>query len=181
MSVLQGLGIENRLFQFVIAFLLLLALIGVIVFLIRALGSRALGGGVLGRHPRLGVLEAAAVDTRRRLVLVRRDNVEHLLLIGGPSDIVIESGILRSAAEHGEAQRIEMQMQRAEAQASRASPRVDAGGAAPREDSPGDILAAPTSGRAGGRAAGPEERGPAAPVAPPRESRPAAPAQPAAR
>ena len=37
-----------------------------------------------GRMPRLAVIDAAAVDGRRRLVLVRRDNVEHLLMIGGP-------------------------------------------------------------------------------------------------
>ena len=143
MSVLQSLGIENRLFQFVIAFLLLLALIGVIVFLIRALGGRALGGGILGRHPRLGVLEAAAVDTRRRLVLVRRDNVEHLLLIGGPSDIVVESGILRGAAESIEAQlqrteprSVETQraeMQRAETAPAEPKSRLDPARGAPRE------------------------------------------------
>jgi hypothetical protein len=42
------------------------------------------------------VIDAAAVDGRRRLVLVRRDNVEHLLMIGGPSDIVVEQNIVRA-------------------------------------------------------------------------------------
>ena len=46
--------------------------------------------------PRLAVIDAAAVDGRRRLVLVRRDNVEHLLMIGGPSDIVVEPNIVRA-------------------------------------------------------------------------------------
>jgi hypothetical protein len=50
--------------------------------------------GGRNRQPRLQVLDAAAVDARRRLVLVRRDDVEHLIMIGGPSDIVIESRIL---------------------------------------------------------------------------------------
>ncbi len=54
--------------------------------------------GGKNRQPRLQVLDAAAVDTRRRLVLVRRDNVEHLIMIGGPTDIVVESGILTSPA-----------------------------------------------------------------------------------
>ncbi|MBD8555815.1 flagellar biosynthetic protein FliO [Rhizobium sp. CFBP 8762] len=49
--------------------------------------------GGKNRQPRLAVLDAAAVDARRRIVLVRRDNVEHLILIGGPTDLVIESGI----------------------------------------------------------------------------------------
>ncbi len=45
------------------------------------------------RLRRLGVVEVAAVDTRRRLVLVRRDDVEHLVLLGLNNDLVIESGI----------------------------------------------------------------------------------------
>lgn len=44
-------------------------------------------------QPRLAVLDATAVDARRRLVLIRRDTIEHLVMIGGPSDVVIESGI----------------------------------------------------------------------------------------
>ena len=46
--------------------------------------------------PRLAVIDAAAVDGRRRLVLVRRDNIEHLLMIGGPTDIVVEPNIVRA-------------------------------------------------------------------------------------
>jgi hypothetical protein len=42
-------------------------------------------------------MDSATVDTRRRLVLVRRDNVEHLILIGGPSDVVVEQNIVRNA------------------------------------------------------------------------------------
>ncbi len=42
------------------------------------------------RQARLQVLDQVPVDARRRLVLIRRDNVEHLLLIGGPQDLVIE-------------------------------------------------------------------------------------------
>lgn len=54
--------------------------------------------GGKNRQPRLAVLDAAAVDTRRRLVLVRRDDVEHLIMIGGPTDIVIESRIVAEGA-----------------------------------------------------------------------------------
>lgn len=42
---------------------------------------------------RLEVIDHANLDSRRRLVLIRRDNVEHLLLTGGPVDVVIETGI----------------------------------------------------------------------------------------
>jgi flagellar protein FliO/FliZ len=42
---------------------------------------------------RLDIVEQAVVDAKRKLVLVRRDDVEHLVMTGGPTDIVIESGI----------------------------------------------------------------------------------------
>jgi len=44
-------------------------------------------------EPRLGVIEQASVDARRKLVLLRRDGVEHLIMTGGPVDVVIETGI----------------------------------------------------------------------------------------
>jgi flagellar protein FliO/FliZ len=44
-------------------------------------------------EPRLAVTEQASVDSRRKLVLVRRDDVEHLIMTGGPVDVVIETGI----------------------------------------------------------------------------------------
>lgn len=65
-------------------------------FVLRFIRNRAPSPFVRGgrnRQPRLQVLDAAAVDARRRLVLVRRDGIEHLILIGGPTDIVVESGI----------------------------------------------------------------------------------------
>lgn len=45
------------------------------------------------RERRLDVVEHASVDGRRRLVLIRRDDVEHLIMTGGPVDVVIETNI----------------------------------------------------------------------------------------
>jgi hypothetical protein len=42
---------------------------------------------------RIDIVEQAFVDAKRKLILVRRDDVEHLVMTGGPVDIVIESGI----------------------------------------------------------------------------------------
>lgn len=42
---------------------------------------------------RLEVVDQANVDGRRRLVLIRRDEIEHLIMTGGPVDVVIETGI----------------------------------------------------------------------------------------
>ena len=50
------------------------------------------------RQPQLGVVDAFSVDGQRQLVLIRRDNVEHLIMIGGPNDVVVESEIVRMAA-----------------------------------------------------------------------------------
>ena len=91
-------GAEGSLIvRFVVAFVIVLALIG------RRSGSFAASAPTRvgtaaqrGRQPRLAVIDAAPVDGRRRLVLVRRDNVEHLLMIGGPSDIVVEQNIVRA-------------------------------------------------------------------------------------
>ena len=58
-------------------------------------------GGWFGPRPepRLGVSEQATVDSRRKLVLVRRDDVEHLIMTGGPVDVVIETGIVPRPVE----------------------------------------------------------------------------------
>jgi len=84
--------------RFFIAFLVVLALIGLTAWLVRRFGANRLGGAARGRQPRLAVIDAASVDGRRRLVLIRRDNIEHLLMIGGPTDVVIEPNIVRGAA-----------------------------------------------------------------------------------
>ncbi|MHC5652882.1 flagellar biosynthetic protein FliO [Stappia sp. ICDLI1TA098] len=79
---------------FFIAVIIVLALISIFVWVLRRIAStRALGGR--SRQPRIAVMDAAALDARRRLVLIRRDNVEHLILVGGPSDVVVEQNIVR--------------------------------------------------------------------------------------
>lgn len=78
--------------QIALAFGGLLILLGLFYYGMRALS----GSGRLGKWrpgQRIGVVESAPVDGSRRLVLVRRDNIEHLLLLSGEGDLVIESGI----------------------------------------------------------------------------------------
>lgn len=80
-------------FQFAMALTLVLAL-----FLLLAIGLKRIGtqglGVLRGKGPRrLGIVEVQPVDTRRRLVLVRRDGVEHLILLGIEGDLVVETGI----------------------------------------------------------------------------------------
>ena len=47
-------------------------------------------GAEHGNAERLGIVKSFVLDRRRQLLAVRRDNVEHLIMIGGPSDLVIE-------------------------------------------------------------------------------------------
>src|SRR5262249_34244368 len=90
--------------RFLFAFIVVLGLIGLTAWLVRRFGAGHLGtAATRGRQPRLAVIDAAQVDGRRRLILIRRDNVEHLLMIGGPTDVVIEPNIVRAVAAAREA------------------------------------------------------------------------------
>lgn len=85
--------------QFFLAFIVVLGLIGATAWAVRRFGAgRLSSSGLRGRQPRLAVVDYASVDARRRLLLIRRDNVEHLVMIGGPTDVVVESNIVRAAA-----------------------------------------------------------------------------------
>lgn len=68
-----------------------------LVRLVRPTFNMSGGGARGGRPQRLAVTDAFNLDREgRKLVIIRRDNVEHLLLIGGPNDVVIEPNIMRS-------------------------------------------------------------------------------------
>jgi len=68
-------------------------------FLVRAYlaGTHPLDavGALWAQKPerRLFVIEQSNLDGKRRLVLIRRDDVEHLIMTGGPVDVVTETGI----------------------------------------------------------------------------------------
>lgn len=72
-------------FVFVIGLMLLLS------WIIKKVGGV---GAVLKSEKRLKVVEALPIDHKHRLVLVRRDNREHLLVLGPDSETVIETGIV---------------------------------------------------------------------------------------
>ncbi len=91
---------DNRALQ-ILLILAAVVLVGAIAFFIFRLvfGHRLRIPGVArSRQPRLGLVDAFSLDGQRQLVIVRRDNVEHLLMIGGPNDLVVESQILRVSA-----------------------------------------------------------------------------------
>ena len=53
---------------------------------------RVSNNGVRGRNRRLAVVDSLVIDQKRQLLIVRRDNAEHLILTGGPQDLVVETG-----------------------------------------------------------------------------------------
>ena len=81
--------------QFLLTVIIVFGLIGGVWWFVRRYSGVHFGGIGRGRVPRLAIIDVTPIDRRRRLVLVRRDNIEHLLLIGGPSDVVVEGAIQR--------------------------------------------------------------------------------------
>lgn len=88
----------TRAILWTLAALVLLVVVLLVVRLIRGMTAGTYVAGGRSRKTRLSVMDATAVDSHRRLVLVRRDDVEHLLLIGGPTDVVVERDIRLVAA-----------------------------------------------------------------------------------
>ena len=84
--------------RFLIALLLVIALIFAAAWVARRLG---LGGRLVavgGKKRRLAIVEVLPLDGKRRLVLLRRDRAEHLLLLGISGDVVVESRIVADSA-----------------------------------------------------------------------------------
>jgi len=86
--------------RFFMALVFTLSLIGLLYWIVRRYGPSRLLAPV-GAGNRLEVLEVRAVDARHRLVLIRRDKVEHLVLLGSQGDLVIESGITSGGSQAG--------------------------------------------------------------------------------
>ncbi|MEK9971211.1 MAG: hypothetical protein VW600_18920 [Ferrovibrio sp.] len=85
--------------QVALAFGGLLLLLGLFYFGARALSGATSRGSKWRPGQRIGVVHSTPVDGTRRLVLVRRDDTEHLLLLGTHGDLVIESNIPMAGTE----------------------------------------------------------------------------------
>ncbi|MCX7326356.1 MAG: hypothetical protein NTZ14_18470 [Hyphomicrobiales bacterium] len=85
----------------IIALALVLVLVVIAGLILRRIAGGRLkfkGNGGRTRQPRIGIVDIFDMDRQRQLVLLRRDNVEHLVMIGGPNDLVIEASIIRSGS-----------------------------------------------------------------------------------
>ena len=83
--------------RFVVALVFVLAAIGGLAWVVRRLGLAGSAAGPRGKRRRLGVTEVLPIDAKQRLVLVSRDDVEHLLLLGPGGATTIETGIPRAS------------------------------------------------------------------------------------
>ncbi|MDD9899568.1 MAG: flagellar biosynthetic protein FliO [Alphaproteobacteria bacterium] len=81
------------LLKFAVAFALVMSLMFLLSWFVKRLG---LGSSVVapGAKRRLKIVEFLPVDHRRKLVLLRRDDKEHLVLLGPSGETVVETGIL---------------------------------------------------------------------------------------
>src|SRR3954468_13952778 len=100
--VLSRLGIEaSPLVNYLIAFVVIFAVLALAALAIRRFTGDRLAMNRQDRNrarqPRLGIVDVYDLDRQRQLILLRRDNVEHLLLIGGPNNVVVETNIVRVA------------------------------------------------------------------------------------
>ena len=78
--------------RFILVLVFVLGLVLLLGWVLRRSGFGT--GAAMGKGRRLGVVESAFLGPKHRLVLVRRDRVEHLVLIGPASSVVVESGIV---------------------------------------------------------------------------------------
>jgi flagellar protein FliO/FliZ len=79
----------------IVAFLIAALLV---LYIIRLLFGRGIRSAARKGLRRLDVVDVFDLDRERQLVIVRRDNTEHLLLIGGPNDLLVEAAIAPSEA-----------------------------------------------------------------------------------
>lgn len=85
--------IADNYWQFVLALAAVLALIFALAWVARRLGLGGRLAAVGGKRRRLAIVEVMPLDAKRRLVLLRRDGAEHLVLLGLGGDVVIERAI----------------------------------------------------------------------------------------
>jgi len=97
MEWLQNLlnGESGSAIQLVLITVVLMVVLIFVVWLFRRVAGSPTRKSTRNRVPRLSITDSTTVDDKRYLVLVRRDNVEHLVLIGGPTDVVVETNIVR--------------------------------------------------------------------------------------
>ncbi len=94
MQFITGLfgGSGNTVLTMVFALAAVIVLILLVVWLLKVVMNVS-SNGVRTRNRRLAVVDTLVLDQKRQLMIIRRDNVEHVILTGGAQDGVVETGI----------------------------------------------------------------------------------------
>ncbi|ETS13148.1 flagellar biosynthetic protein FliO [Bartonella quintana] len=93
-----GTSAANITTSFVFFIITIVAIAAIILFL-RRLNTRTFSINKKKLPSRLTLCDKIAIDRTRRLILIRCDDREHLLLIGGLTDVVVESNIITPITE----------------------------------------------------------------------------------
>lgn len=94
MQFITGLfgGSGNTILTMIFALAAVIVLILLVVWLLKVV-LKVSSNGVRARNRRLAVVDTLVLDQKRQLMIIRRDNVEHVILTGGAQDLVVETGI----------------------------------------------------------------------------------------
>lgn len=78
---------------FAAALVFVLALMGLLAFVLKRFGPGAAGGLISTGKRRLKIIETLPLDARRKAVLLQRDNRQHLVILGPAGETVVETDI----------------------------------------------------------------------------------------
>lgn len=84
-----------QLMKLFLAMAVVLGLMGGLSFFLKKLGLSAVANIKSGEKRRLAIIESLPLDARRRLVILRRDDQEHLVILGATGEIVVEQNIIK--------------------------------------------------------------------------------------
>ena len=92
---MEELSLSTTIIQFIFALGFVIALLALFAYGAKRLGfiARVTVGANGKQEKRLNIVEIMPVDAKRRLVLIRRDNKEHLIMLGAERDLLIEQNI----------------------------------------------------------------------------------------
>ncbi len=77
----------------IVALVFVVSLILLISTLMKKYGANRIFAEAGNSEKRLSIKEVLVIDGRRKLILLARDDTEHLIMISGDKELVIESGI----------------------------------------------------------------------------------------
>ncbi|MBN8521071.1 MAG: FliO/MopB family protein [Alphaproteobacteria bacterium] len=79
--------------KFVVALVFVLSLMGGLAYVMKRLGMGQGMSTLAGGKRRLKILEVLPLDSRRKLMMIERDDVQHLVILSSSGETVVETNI----------------------------------------------------------------------------------------